>query len=78
MAREREPFWYCNLEDDGFGHHPADEDLVGRDEFGFRRSGCCLPEHCCMPGPHSPSECVSAETMEDPFAGASDEEGHPS
>jgi hypothetical protein len=26
--------------------------------------GCVLPGECCMPGPHYPSECHSAEMIE--------------
>ncbi len=41
-----------------------------------------LPERCCMPGPHSPSECVSFEMMGALFAEAEldapGKEGNPS
>ena len=55
-----------NFDDDYYAH----EDLVERDEFGHEAFGCLFPSRCCMPGPHYPSDCVSAEMMEDLFAEA--------
>jgi hypothetical protein len=86
MTTERDPYSRVyDVEGDDFEDDLAHEDLVGRDEFGFEEVGCCIPERCCMPGPHSPSECVSGEMREDLYAEAeanaeieaSDEQGGP-
>lgn len=47
-------FW-DNDEDPGCVSEVEDE----RETFG-----CVLGDRCCMPGPHYPSECHSAEMME--------------
>jgi hypothetical protein len=71
VTTEQDPFARVyDVEDDDFAHDHADEDLFGRDEFGFEEFGCHFPDRCCMPGPHFPSECVSVEMMEELFAEA--------
>lgn len=71
MTTEQDPFARVyDAEDDDFAYDFADDDLIERDEFGFEAFGCCIPGRCCMPGPHFPSECVSAEMMEELFAEA--------
>jgi hypothetical protein len=78
MPEERDPFARAyEVEDDDVAHDLADEDLIVRDEFGYEAFGCCIPDRCCMPGPHFPSGCVSVEMMEDLFVEASDEKGDP-
>ena len=78
VAGEREPFWYYDAEDDDFERYSTDEDLPGPGGFRFGLFGCCFPERCRVPDPHSEGDCVGVEMMEDLFAEASDEEGDPS
>ncbi len=71
MPEDRDPFARVyDVEDDDFGSCSYEDDLFERDEFGREAFGCCIPDQCCMPGPHFPSECVSVEMMEDLFAEA--------
>jgi hypothetical protein len=37
-----------------------DDDDDEREEYGT----CCMPDRCCMPGMHYPSECHDAEMLQ--------------
>lgn len=40
------------------------EEFAGEEDREQPQFGCDFPERCCMPGLHFPSECHTAEMME--------------
>ena len=78
-VKERDPFWFYDVEDedcnegfaDGFAHGDLDYE---EDEFGFEEFGCVLGDECCMPGFHFRSECYTPEMAEEWYA--AEEEAH--
>lgn len=65
-AKERDPFWFYDVEhddlEDAFSHGDLDYE---EDEFGFEEFGCVFGEECCMPGFHYRSECYTPEMAEE-------------
>ncbi|MGF1472952.1 MAG: hypothetical protein ACFB50_14585 [Rubrobacteraceae bacterium] len=67
-VKERDPFWFYDVEDEDSGNFTHGDLDYEEDEFGFEEFGCVFGSECCMPGFHFRSECYTPEMAEEWYA----------
>lgn len=67
-AKERDPFWFYDVEHEDPEDYARGDLDYEEDEFGFEEFGCVFGDECCMPDFHYRSECYTPEMAEEWYA----------